>query len=397
MAGSFALRAFLRQASNALLKTYASNFTGFASVRWDGLGQTEIEPIMTAWDALEGEERTRADAELRDVFELGDESGVKAIRDEAAFHGINLTEKLALLDDDLDRSLWTFLEHRTVFDNALRFSLTDRLPARQWQKRKNAPTRRPDDSEEARERLAQALSHYFRTREGRGQHCRVEVYKRQNRYYFFAYLADHARAEQDFVGGQLRRQPHSPAFEVVFASEPETGTLETFASGGRKVVHDLEQQFALSVFGEELRNQDQDDRVYELEGLRERAFSFVYPSSAGIKVVYTRKLRLSYRYEPGKRLVLEGTERGQVHALYEDVTRGSGDATALPPSAVRVTQAEIRVVYEPAGNRRPSAKLIRLTYPNGCSLGHNDRDDVLRKMLVDSGIDPTGLSYGRLR
>ena len=53
-----------------------------------------------------------------------------------------------------------------------------------------------------------------------------------------------------------------------------------------------------------------------------------------------------------------------------------------------VTQAEIKVTFlAPLPGTRRKARTFRISYPSWCNLRHVGRDEVIRKMLTDSGIE----------
>lgn len=43
--------------------------------------------------------------------------------------------------------------------------------------------------------LAKAISQFFRSKEGRSRNCKVEVYRRDNKDYFFAYPEDFGQSD----------------------------------------------------------------------------------------------------------------------------------------------------------------------------------------------------------
>jgi hypothetical protein len=87
-----------------------------------------------------------------------------------------------------------------------------------WKKRKDLPKLaahlEPDDIEQ----LAQLISHYFHHKEGRGRNCKVEVFRRYNKEYFFAYPEDYAQSGVEWVSNALSILARHPAFEIIFVS-----------------------------------------------------------------------------------------------------------------------------------------------------------------------------------
>jgi len=45
-------------------------------------------------------------------------------------------------------------------------------------------------------------------------------------------------------------------------------------------------------------------------------------------------------------------------------------------------------MFEDEPGKRSGSKTFNVTYPNFCSLNHEGRDNLIRKMLVASGIEP---------
>ena len=94
--------------------------------------------------------------------------------------------------------------------------------------------------------MAQAISKYYREHQGRGEHCKVEAYLRRDKiHYFFAYPADYADTVIIYNDeGGLERQLQKAAFEVIFAYNESTGTLDVFVQGDKKLRRDMEEIFA---------------------------------------------------------------------------------------------------------------------------------------------------------
>ena len=53
-----------------------------------------------------------------------------------------------------------------------------------------------------------------------------------------------------------------------------------------------------------------------------------------------------------------------------------------------VTQVELAALVAMKADEKPKSMTVRFTHPNSCSLKYDDVDLNLRKMLVDSGIEP---------
>jgi hypothetical protein len=387
-------KAFLRQAPNGLLARYFDGQGVLAEVNIATLDDTAIDPVYDAWSDLPAEVRTQVDADFRDIEALANEAGTRTLLEEARFHDEDLEPLFAEMDGFYDRAFWAFLERREVFDVALRFRDADNLPARYWRKRKGVPQVPPSVDEANISKFEQAISFYFREREGRGHSCKIDVYRRGDREYFFVYLADYGRTSIEWEASGLARRPHRPAFEIIFVYAQNAGTLDIFLEGPKKKVQDLQEIFARVILNTELGDPVKDERVYELNVLKRRDFQFIYEPTSGIRDVRVKKLRLS-TLGAGRRITLEddpSMNRAAVYDLLDEVVQTADGPTCdtcrkIPLALVNVTLAGIQVHFEPDGKRGRRTRTFQISYPNSCALAQDGRDALIRKMLADSGID----------
>jgi hypothetical protein len=258
-----------------------------------------------------------------------------------------------------------------------------------WRKRKGIPQVEASVHEDGRRELASRIGNYFHSTEGRGKNCVVEAYRRGELDYFFGYPEDYSQQSMEWVNGDFARRPHNPAFEVVYVYNQRAGTLDLNFRGLPKVIEPLQAMFAEAILKlKEMPPDPKDERVYDLNQLRQRDFQFVYEPGSGIERVAVRKMRLSSRIKLGDRITLEADTRKDAHALY-DLLDETGKA--LPLNFYNVTQVEIAVAVRIAPNKPPKQESFRITYPTSCSLKYDDLDLRLREMLALSGIEPMAL------
>ncbi len=386
MSSQYSTKNFFRKAPNTALAEYFESLDSGVSIDLAVLGETDIEELHDSWLRLDEEKRQQAETDFRDVQELACELGIANVRFLATWEPDDLLATLAAMEDDYDRSFWVFLRHREVFDNALRLLEADRLPGRSWKKCKGLPHRPPATDDRAMAQLRDDLMDYFRRSEGRGHHCQVEPFARAEKHYFFVFAEDHSRAEQDFEGGSLQRRSHRPAFEVVFLYDPTAGTLDTCAQGGQTTIRELQKIFASVALGHQLKDDEKDDRVYDLSLLMDGSFRFVYNATSRISDVSVRKLRVSLPHSRGHRVTVEAPTQSELYDRYGREVASLGES-----EIATLTHVEIQVSYSEDGGRRPRKKTFTLTWPNSCNLGQDERDGVLREMLIASGVDPSGL------
>jgi hypothetical protein len=384
MAHQYQPRRFFRNAPNRLLQQYFSSHKALEEVDFGALTETQVDPIYEASLKLPEDVRNEMEQDLQEIDELATEAGLKAILDEARWHGEELAEQFASLTGFHEHAFWTILERPKYWRGALPFHHADLVPASYWRKRKNLP-RKPAGLDPASIRqLEQNVSHYFHTMQGRGQNCKVDCYRRNDRDYFFAYPEDYAQASIEWEGKEFKRRPH-PAFEIIFGYAQNDGTLDIYMTGDRKPVPDLQAIFADAILKAELGSDEKDERVYELNPLRSRQFQFVYGPESGIADVAVKKLRLKV-HGKSERIILEADpsyNKQAVFDLLDKVTK------AIPLSQTAITQVGIKVTFaHNPSSRKASTRIFDINWPNSCSLRHDGRDLIIPRLLADSGIEP---------
>jgi len=397
MARQYSPKNFLRQAPNALLARYFQEKHVLAEVDFTALSETNIGPIYEAWDNLPSETRRSMENDFRNIDDLACGTGIKALIDAAQEEGEDLEPIFAEMDGFYDKAFWSFFEKESFFELSLLFVKADNLPTRYWRRRKELPKVPALKDEASLRELGEAFSYYFRTTEGRGHACAIDYYQRNGRDYFFAYPEDYARTSIEWNQGALERRAHKPAFEVIAVYSQGQGTLDIFFHGTIKTVRDLQVIFARVILKTEIQPEEKDKRVYDLNGLKRRGFAFIYGPDTGINAVVIKKLRLSTLGSSSRRITLEAeTSQGpeSVYDLLEEVVRVDGapechQCQKIPLSLVNVTQAAVKVVFNHDRKRRSATRTFQVSYPNCCSLKQEGRDLVIRKMLVDSGLEPS--------
>ena len=181
------------------------------------------------------------------------------------------------------------------------------------------------------------------------------------------------------------RRPHNPAFEVVYVYSRLEGSLDLNFRGPYRAVEPLQGMFATAILKlDRLPPDPGDNRVYDLDPLRQREFEFVYDADSGIEDVAVRKLRLSSRVRKGDRITVEANASVRRDAIY-DVLEDTGRTTPL--HLYSVTQAELLISVVLDVEKPAKRVTIRLTHPNSCSLKYDETDLKLRAMLEASGIE----------
>lgn len=101
----------------------------------------------------------------------------------------------------------------------------------------------------------------------------------------------------------------------------------------------LQSFFAEAILKEtELKPDEDDNRVYDLNPLRDRNFPFIYDAGSGIGSVVVSKLRLSSKVNEGDRIALEADSKIDSDAVYDLLDRV---AKSVPMHLYNVTQVEL--------------------------------------------------------
>jgi hypothetical protein len=101
-------------------------------------------------------------------------------------------------------------------------------------------------------------------------------------------------------------------------------------------------------------------------------------------MVAVRRLRLTPRFGPKLHIILDANPIGRNEPVYDALER---DLRNLSLDDVEVTQVELKVVFDRTTHRNKRTVSPTITVPNRCSLGYDDRELIVRKMLIASGIE----------
>lgn len=391
MARHYSTKDFFRQMPNALLARYFQERELFDELDFSAMKETQPNELFAAWLNLSDRQRNEMDAEFQEIFELSCEKGFRAIIDEAGWHlaadpdaRTGLVEKLAVLSNHFERAMITFLDHNQFWKGATRFYHADTLPY--WRKRKNLPQVPAAVNDASLQELASQIRSYFHHTEGRGNNCVVEPFRRGERDYFFAYPEDYSQQSIEWVDGKFGRRPHNPAFEVIYVYSQKEESLDLNFRGSYKAIEPLQGMFTTAILKlPELPPDPKDERVYDLNPLRRKGFSFVYDVGSGIQDVVLEKLRLSSKVKKGDRITVEADATQDADGVYELLDK---IGKSVPLHLYNVTQVELAASVVVDADKPAKTVTIRITHPNSCSLKYDDLDLKLRDMLEASGIEP---------
>ena len=343
------------------------------------------EAIFQAVLGLDDTKQAQIEAECQEVEGMAFHGGVTALIEEATNFPHNdaaFPEAINQFDGEHAKAMWVYLEHPRYWLAATSILHAQNIADSFWKRRNDLPHLPPLVEQADADRLGEALRNYFRSKEGRGRHSKVDVFRRGEKEYFFAYLSNFGQSDPEWEGNTLAIRARLPAFEIIFVYSQPEGMLDIYASGNTKYVGDLQKIFAKNILAlDDLDDFANGEGAYNLDPLAERDFVFVPPEGSGIESVVIRRLRLSLASGGKRRVTIEADTKNNFKAVYDVMER-----LQLPP--FHVGQAEVSATFAtPIPGTRTKTRTFVISYPDLCNLRHEGRDGVLRRMLAASGID----------
>ncbi|MCA9081978.1 MAG: hypothetical protein KDA58_15560, partial [Planctomycetaceae bacterium] len=190
MARHFSIPAVLRLIPNELLKEFFLQFRlNCYGIPWDRMGERQAEKLVNLLRMWPDDTREFIDGVLRNVFDLACESGLQALREAA--EDLSQQDKLsaALQTGSLyRRAMWAWLEAPEVFEKALAYHQIESRHG--WRKRDDLPHVAPRTDHHALDCLGRDISRLLVAQQGRGQHCTVEYFQRDNGTDYFCCYPD---------------------------------------------------------------------------------------------------------------------------------------------------------------------------------------------------------------
>jgi len=373
---------------NADLARYFESVGVSLDIDLSEIKDSDSEAIFQAFLGLPEEQQSVIEADFQNINALAFDGGVKVLVDEAAFHEKNdsFAKAIAEIKGLHSKVMWAFLEHKDYWRGASMFLHADNISPSFWKKCVGIPPAPPCVENADINELAQAISHFFHTKEGKGRNCKVDVYRRYNREYFFAYPEGFAQSTVEWVSNTLETRTRHPAFEIIFVYCEDENSLDICAPKNTKVIPVLQRLFAKAILKlDSLPDGGFHKPVYTVESLQDSKFEFTKPPSSEIKDIVVTHLRLTLAHGGKRNINLTADTKGNAQAVYDLL-----DELTLP--AYSVSQVGVSVSFEATADRRANKRTFNITPPHGCALGYDGQDGEIREMLALSGIEPGAVS-----
>ncbi|MBN2136313.1 MAG: hypothetical protein JW720_00755 [Sedimentisphaerales bacterium] len=387
MARNYSPKTFLRQTPNRILKGYFARKNLLGEVDFDALGKMEIDPILEAVSRLPKRDNNGIEADFAMAYEMACEKGVELLMKEARFpiHNLDLSGVLENMENHYETALWFLMSHPNVFNVAYCFDFMDRIGS--WKRRYVGEGRAPAVEEKAKNELARAISAFYKKTQGRGRHCRVDNYLRDDpeRHCYFAYPEDYATTDMGYdESGQFTHWPRRSAFEVIFVYRPQSGSLEICAKGSRKDIDELQWIFC-SVILSMTCLPDETGKRFNLAKLKNKDFDFVNDTKDGIEKVTIKMLRLDLPGKPDRRITLEASSPNAEQTIHTLIDRALKKSDVGYDEMV-VSRAKLQFKFAPKDGKRGKTLTFDISLPDRWTLKDDPADQIAKKYIEQWGL-----------
>lgn len=376
---AFNLKKTLKQIDPDLRQALFLRYSELASLDWLQLKKKrQVDLLFNALLELPNDQKRDIQLLLRTFLSLKEDCHLKVLLEELRDHNPELVHEWAKVKTKLDKVIWTYLNARAAFQEAVIFVRADDLAKsmywRKWQGVSCGQFSAGDDRIDA---LKHSLIDHH-SGEFRGDACEIHHYTRKNgAEYLFAYLPNWPENFMVFNReGELESLDLPTAFSILYVLTPSTGSLEIIASGGQSAQLELRRRFYQAMTQTEVEDLDPERPTYSLDHLLEEGFDFTGQDSAKVERVEVSRLLVYPRVEgfniEGLQLrIRKGTTWDKIIEKLDHMI------TAIDLSRAQLTVEEIwiRIQCSRNGEKRPRMINLKVT-PRACNLKSIDDDDL---------------------
>lgn len=388
MSAFFDLPAFFRRISSPNLQRFFSTNPTFQDFDWSTVSPRKIDSLLKRFNSLPPEEREETLRTLREVASLATPAGTQALIEASRQKPGNIPATLSGMRNEHDRALWMFLEHPDLIARSVTLGRLDSLSRRMWTTRHGLPASRLTGIETIKDHLCRQIMDFLQLEQFRGKHCLVEHLQRDGGVEcFFAYPSDYS-TERDGYDDHGNREygRRNPWFQIVFAYHSQTGALDIYCPGSRKVKDRLAEIFTSVAFQRDADLHVPDENHFRLDVLKDRQFTFPTHPADRISLVRIQSLRLQPANGKGSGFELHIDARNRNERIYDLADQIYSDGYDTVAGAT-ITSAVLQAfVVMPNGRER--SILFRISAPSFCDLEDTPEEQKLRKYLQIWGIEP---------
>jgi hypothetical protein len=397
MAQTYARKSFLLQAPNELLRRYLAPKGLGVEIAWEHLAEKSVSDIERSIEAAPRRVWSSIDGDFRRISDLAEEGGVRSLIAEGLdpHHDLDLASLSLAAPSRVHFAFQVFLDYPDVFKAAHDLYRAESVSHTRWRVRDDLLGYRADTSKAGAARLGKRLSQYYMLKEGRGQCCHVEHWRRDDRLYWFARPEDFGQAPLGYDDQQeLVPQPQRTVFDIIFQYCEAEGWLKLLASADRQTRQDLQRLFGEAILRARLPAQEVEPVTYELDALMDRDLPLAVEAEDGVETVRVKRLRLRVLGAIKRSVTLEAESVADPKAVY-DLLNDALTNSDLGTETLQLTGVGFQLEFRPNERGKRRKLTFDVGYPNSCSLHDGDPlHDVAGKLLRRWGIDVSARARG---
>jgi hypothetical protein len=366
---------FLRQCGNVLLAEYFQRLDCLHELKIAKRKQTDVEPLIEACAALETKLRQRIEGDFHCVHDLANARGVESLHRTLQHEGGEFPD-FGKQRGYHDKALWAFLHHRSLFEAVHKFTMPH--ASRAYWHTFAAPEGALFDNSPATQRaLAASVSRYFRTLQGRGEHCQIEAHAYEGKDFVFLYPSSYFETHMLYEEQQFVRRITQPAFEVVVVWHHHENLAEVYHHGSRSEAWELFQLYAKHFLGMDDIG-ERPKQAYNLEAFKAKTppRNIIYPAESRVEEIAVCKLKFAPLNHSDNTITIEGNVVRDRNATYAQLKE-----TGLTMGTLK--QIGLAVWMQGDAMNKPQKFDIS---PTACRLGHHGRDKAIREFLQANAI-----------
>jgi len=381
----FTIPHFVRNISIELLQAY---FKQANIIYPDNLNtpknnsQPNEQAISQYINTLDTKLQDKITQDFIEINELAYEGGIASIIDVANTFSVKIQEKFDKLESDTNKALFCFLEYQEIFERASQIAFFEGLTSKTVINGFAQYSVEQISSEEVKTELETELKIYFKQTDGRGENCKVEIIPHQDRVFYHALPQNYSEYIHSYnEKGELQRNIVKPIFNIAFIFYYKEGKFELSVNFGNKRRKQL-----IDIFNKVVLKSDTDiednKQAYDFNKILLSEFTMPIKLEDKIEFVYLKQVRLSYKYVPTKKVIIEVEDKksGGAIAIHEMIKE-----LRLDTEQLNVTQATFKIKFEGIGNKGSVTAMI--SFPDKCNLSDTPTHQKAKEYLKYWGLE----------
>lgn len=383
MADQYSPKQFFRNVSNDYLIKYFSVKGIDFPLDLKGVSEHSVDIMFDSFLKLEDKVQLQVEYDFQCVHALSSDGGILALTDEAKEHSdYDFVDCIGDIEGHHNRAMWAFINRPEYWNVASIYLQADKVSASSWRRLINLPKAKSRFTKSDIELFSGAIRDYYHNTQGRGRNCKVELYKRGNRYYFYAFPEDFAKRNSEWINNLLKDQSHFLAFEIVFVYCPEQNSLDVYAKNNTKSIKKLQNLFAENILKRKISLNEHKHRLeYDLNIILDPGFKFIYSPESKILSVDILEATIADRNKLGSKIKIIETNKDNKHAVRDQIEK-------LNLTEGLITEVVFKVYFYPTNSKKTKPRRFKLSKPDKCNLGCIGNDLIIKQMLSDSGVEP---------